>query len=180
MPSLSGVVIVTGAASGIGRCRAAHFCACGATVLAADLNGDGLATLAGERLHTIRADLTRSDDCKRVADRAASLGRIAGLLNCAGLELHGSVVDMAKDDWDRVLAVNLKAIFPAVKARHPAHGRGWWRRGGERVVSAGIGHAGGRRGLRRRQGRSAIADPRDGARPRQAERSGHRGLPGHD
>jgi NAD(P)-dependent dehydrogenase (short-subunit alcohol dehydrogenase family) len=111
MPCLSGVVIVTGAASGIGRCCAAHFRACGATVLAADRNGDGLASLAGERLHTIRADLTKAAECQGVADRAASLGRVTGLLNCAGLELHGSVVEMPEDDWDLVMAVNLKAIF---------------------------------------------------------------------
>ena len=111
MAALSGVVVVTGAASGIGRECAAHFSARGATVLAADIDGAGLATLAGERLHTIRADLTRAAECAAIAARAASLGRVTGLLNCAGLELHGSVVEMPEDDWDRVMAVNLKAIF---------------------------------------------------------------------
>jgi len=111
MNTLSGVVVVTGAASGIGRASASHFAAIGATVLAADLDAAGLGTLAGERLHTIAADLTRAAECKRVADRAAALGRITGLMNCAGLELHGSVVEMQEEDWDRVMAVNLKAIF---------------------------------------------------------------------
>jgi NAD(P)-dependent dehydrogenase (short-subunit alcohol dehydrogenase family) len=111
MAALSGVVIVTGAASGIGRACAAQFQACGAIVLAADIEGEGLATLAGEGMHTIRADLTRAAACAGVAARAASLGRVAGLLNCAGLELHGSVVEMPEEDWDRVMAVNLKAIF---------------------------------------------------------------------
>src|SRR5262249_48162657 len=36
---------------------------------------------------------------------------ITGLLNSAGIELHGSVIDMPEDDWDRVMNVNLKAIF---------------------------------------------------------------------
>jgi NAD(P)-dependent dehydrogenase (short-subunit alcohol dehydrogenase family) len=111
MTALSGVVVVTGAASGIARASAAHFAAIGATVLAADVNGEGLATLTGERIHTITADLTRNADCKAVADRAASLGQVSGLMNCAGLELHGSVVEMPEEDWDRVMAVNLKAIF---------------------------------------------------------------------
>jgi NAD(P)-dependent dehydrogenase (short-subunit alcohol dehydrogenase family) len=39
------------------------------------------------------------------------LGSITGLLNSAGIELHGSVVDMPEEDWDRVMSVNLKAIF---------------------------------------------------------------------
>jgi NAD(P)-dependent dehydrogenase (short-subunit alcohol dehydrogenase family) len=111
MTALAGVVVVTGAASGIGRASATHFSGIGATVLAADKDAAGLATLASERIHTIAADLTRAPECKAVADRAASLGRIAGLMNCAGLELHGSVIEMPEDDWDRVMAVNLKAIF---------------------------------------------------------------------
>lgn len=111
MAALSGVVIATGAASGIGRVCAAHFRDCGATVLATDIDGAGLATLAADRLHTIRADLTRAADCAAVAERAAALGGVTGLLNCAGLELHGSVVEMPEADWDRVIAVNLKAIF---------------------------------------------------------------------
>ena len=105
------VAIATGAASGIGRACACHFVACGATVLAADVDGAVLATLAEQRFHAIRADLTLEEDCAAVAARAASLGRITGRLNCAGLELHGSVVEMPEAEWDRVMAVNLKTIF---------------------------------------------------------------------
>ncbi len=111
MAQLSGIVIVTGAASGIGRASALHFADCGATVVGADIDVARLATLQDDRIRPVHADLTRAEDCKRVADRAAALGRIAGLFNCAGLEIHGTVVDMAEADWDRVMAVNLKAIF---------------------------------------------------------------------
>jgi NAD(P)-dependent dehydrogenase (short-subunit alcohol dehydrogenase family) len=111
MLQLDHVVIVTGAASGIGRASAEHFAQCGATVLAVDIGAEGLATLEGERIRTAQADLTRAADCERVADVAAGMGRVKGLFNCAGLELHGSVVDMPEADWDRVLAVNLKSIF---------------------------------------------------------------------
>ena len=107
---LSGVVVVTGAASGIGRASAEHFATLGATVVAADKDAAGLATLP-PAIHTVAADLTRGDECARVAAQAAALGRITGLMNCAGLELHGSVVEMPEEDWDRVMAVNLKAIF---------------------------------------------------------------------
>ncbi len=109
--NLSGVVIVTGAASGIGRASALHFAACGATVVATDIDAKGLATLDAPRLVTVTADVAKGEDCRRVVERAAALGRITGLFNCAGLEIHGTVVDMAEADWDRVMDVNLKAIF---------------------------------------------------------------------
>lgn len=111
MTTLSGIVVVSGAASGIGRAAADHFAACGATVVACDLNGETLASLTSERIHTVRADLTQNADAIRVARTAAGLGRVTGLLNCTGLELHGTVVDMAETDWDRVIAANLKTIF---------------------------------------------------------------------
>lgn len=111
MAELTGVVVVTGAASGIGRASALHFAACGAIVVAADIDAAGLAAIASEKIHGVCADLTKSVECKRVADKAASLGRVTGLFNCAGLELHGTVTTMPEADWDRVIAVNLTAIF---------------------------------------------------------------------
>src|SRR6202008_4364087 len=84
---------------------------CGATVVAADLNEAGLLSIASDRIHPVVADLTKAADCRAVADRAAGLGPITGLLNSAGIELHGSVIDMSEADWDKVFAVNVKAIF---------------------------------------------------------------------
>jgi NAD(P)-dependent dehydrogenase (short-subunit alcohol dehydrogenase family) len=111
VPKLSGVVIVTGAASGLGRESARHFADCGATVVAVDINEDGLASIASKRIHPVVANVTKAAECKVIADRAAMLGPVTGLLNSAGIELHGSVVEMPEDDWDRVMSVNLKAIF---------------------------------------------------------------------
>lgn len=111
MNKLSGIVVVSGAASGIGRASALYFAECGATVVASDLNAEGLQTLASERIHVVPGDLTRDADCAHVADRAAALGLVTGLLNCTGLELHGTVVDMPETEWDRVIAANLKTIF---------------------------------------------------------------------
>jgi NAD(P)-dependent dehydrogenase (short-subunit alcohol dehydrogenase family) len=109
--ALNGIVIVTGAASGIGRASALHFAASGATVVAADIDDNGLDTLAAPNIVTVTADVASGEDCRRVAERAAGLGRISGLFNCAGLEIHGTVVEMAEADWDRVIDVNLKSIF---------------------------------------------------------------------
>lgn len=111
MPKLSGVVIVTGAASGLGQEAARHFADCGATVVAVDINEAGLRTIASDRIHPVVADVTNGAACKAVAERAGALGPVTGLLNSAGIELHGSVIEMEEGDWDKVMAVNLKAIF---------------------------------------------------------------------
>ncbi len=111
MPKLSGVVIVTGAASGLGRECARHFSDCGATIVAVDINKAGLDAIASEKIDPVVADLTSADACKAVAERAAALGPVTGLLNSAGIELHGTVVEMAEAEWDKVFAINLKAIF---------------------------------------------------------------------
>ncbi len=111
MTKLSGVVVVTGAASGIGRASAEYFAECGATVVGVDVNRAGLTTLANDSIHTIAGDLAEDDVCGAVAELADSLGPVTGLFNCAGLELHGTVETMSRSDFDRVLAVNLTAIF---------------------------------------------------------------------
>jgi NAD(P)-dependent dehydrogenase (short-subunit alcohol dehydrogenase family) len=134
---LSGVVIVTGAASGIGRASAEHFRSIGADVVAADINGGKLAELAGEGITPVTADLTIADDCRKVAEVAASRGPVTGLFNCAGLELHGSVVDMPETDWDRVMGINLKAIFLMSKAVIPL----MVARGGGAIVNMSSIHA---------------------------------------
>src|SRR5205823_459827 len=108
---LSGVVIVTGAASGLGREAARHFADCGATVVAVDIDKAGLQPIASDTIHPFVADVTNAAECKAVADAAAALGPVSGLVNSAGIELHGTVIEMAEDDWDKVFAVNIKAIF---------------------------------------------------------------------
>jgi len=111
MAQLSGVVVVTGAASGLGRESVRHFADCGAQVLAVDINRAGLDEVASPRIEPFVADVSRASDCAAAAARAAAKGPVAGLLNSAGIELHGTVVEMAEADWDRVMNVNLKAIF---------------------------------------------------------------------
>ena len=114
MNRLADVVIVTGAASGIGRASAIYFAQCGASVVAVDIDGDGLASLQVEEskgIHVFQADLVDEDACSSVAIFASSFGAVRGLFNCAGLELHGSVETTTENDWDRVFGVNLKAMF---------------------------------------------------------------------
>jgi NAD(P)-dependent dehydrogenase (short-subunit alcohol dehydrogenase family) len=111
MIELTGVVIVTGAASGIGRASAQRFAEAGARVVAADLNETALEDLKSENIRAIAADMTEDEQCRAVAELAASLGAVKGLFNCVGLELHGTVESMSLRDWTRVLNVNLTSIF---------------------------------------------------------------------
>ena len=134
---LSGVVIVTGAASGIGRASAEHFRKIGAEVIAADIDSARLAGIATDGITPVVADLTVAEDCRKVAAVAAGRGTVTGLFNCAGLELHGSVVDMPEADWDRVMGINLKAIFLMSKAAIPYMKAG----GGGAIVNMSSIHA---------------------------------------
>ncbi|WP_323013008.1 SDR family oxidoreductase [Devosia sp.] len=111
MIELEGVIIVTGAASGIGLATARYLARTGAQVVAADINATKLAAIDAPNIHAIPGDLTNGEDCRRIVEFAAGIGPVKGLFNCAGLELHGSVVDMSEADWDLVMGVNLKAVF---------------------------------------------------------------------
>ena len=113
------VVLVTGAAGGIGKAVARRFLSEGAQVFAADLRADRLeaavAELAGSpgaAIYPIEADVTVVADCARmVAVAAAGGGRLDALVNCAGLWVEGPTETMSEDDWDRVVSVNLKGTF---------------------------------------------------------------------
>ena len=110
--------IVTGAAGGIGRATALRFAGEGAALVLADLNqeqGQELVreiSAAGGRAIFERADVTRPADCRRVAERTAQeFGGLHILFNNAGIIRRGSVLEISENDWDAVIAVNVKSIF---------------------------------------------------------------------
>jgi NAD(P)-dependent dehydrogenase (short-subunit alcohol dehydrogenase family) len=105
------VAVVTGAASGIGRAIAELLAERGSHVVAVDRDEAGLATVASAAITPLSVDVTRPEQCARIAETVRATGPLKGLVNCAGVELHGTVVDMAEEDWDLVMAVNLKAIY---------------------------------------------------------------------
>ncbi len=112
------VAIMTGGASGIGRATALLFAREGAAVVITDVNqasGEAVAaevTNAGGRAGFEAGDVTRAADCQRVVERAVrDFGGIHVLFNNAGIIRRASVVELSEADWDRVMAVNVKAIF---------------------------------------------------------------------
>lgn len=116
------VAVVTGAGSGIGRLAAQRFAGEGARVAAVDLNPvtaaetvDAIRSAGGDAL-AVTADVGRSAAVRAmVAAVIERYGRIDVLYNHAGILRAGSVVDLDEDDWDLVLATNLKSVYLGCK-----------------------------------------------------------------
>jgi NAD(P)-dependent dehydrogenase (short-subunit alcohol dehydrogenase family) len=110
--------LITGGAGGIGRATALLFASEGAAVGIVDLNQEAGQQIvreistAGGRAIFERADVTYAADCRRVVDRTVhDFGGIHILFNNAGIIRRASVVEISEDDWDAVIAVNVKSIF---------------------------------------------------------------------
>jgi NAD(P)-dependent dehydrogenase (short-subunit alcohol dehydrogenase family) len=131
------VAIVTGAGTGIGRAIALRLTAAGALTLCADVDEAsalGTAeeiTAAGGRGEGVRCDVSSADDMERLVERAAGLGGPHALVSNAAVQYEQLLVDTPPDDWDRVLAVNLKSVYLGARAVIP-HMR---RLGGGSIVN---------------------------------------------
>jgi NAD(P)-dependent dehydrogenase (short-subunit alcohol dehydrogenase family) len=135
-PLLHGkVAVVTGAASGIGRCATDLFTAAGATIAAFDRDERGLAALDGDVL-AVAGDVTSNEDVAAfVAAVLERHGRIDVLLNSAGVgtlaDVPQEIPDTPDDIWDRTLGVNLSGTFRVSRAVIPAMAAG----GGGAIVN---------------------------------------------
>ena len=117
------VAIITGAASGIGRATAELFAESGAVVVAADLDeaaGKHLADELSERGSTcnfVHADVSKESDFDALVHLALSqYGRVDVLFNNAGIEGEQAPTgDATIENWDRVIAVNLRSVFLGTK-----------------------------------------------------------------
>lgn len=126
--SLAGkVVVVTGAARGLGREYARALARAGAHVVASDVAdcADTVAAVAatGAKAIAVKTDVSRADETQALARAAVdAFGRIDGLVNNAALyaTLRGGRFDaISETDWDAAMAVNVKGIWNCCKAVVP-------------------------------------------------------------
>jgi NAD(P)-dependent dehydrogenase (short-subunit alcohol dehydrogenase family) len=137
------VVIVTGAAMGIGRFISHSFAREGAKVAIADIEDAGLASVTeelqalGAEVLPVKTDVREEDDVRRLAESTAErFGRIDVLVNNAGIVPHfawggprwPAIRDLDKAFWDRVLDTNLggtvlcsKHVFPIMERQRSGH-----------------------------------------------------------
>jgi NADP-dependent 3-hydroxy acid dehydrogenase YdfG len=126
--------IVTGASSGLGRATALALAQAGANVALLARRKDELANVAaqietfGGRALFLPVDLAQENEIIAATRKTAEeFGRIDVLVNAAGTDVPAPVVDLAIEQWDRVLDVNLRASFVLAKAVFPymqRNGRG--------------------------------------------------------
>lgn len=121
------VVIVTGAAAGLGKVSAMAFACEGAKVIVADIDSDGgqktvqsIKENGGEAVF-VKTDVTKESDVKAMVEKAVeTYGRLDCAHNNAGLEeARTPLTECTEDQWDRILNVNLKSVFLCMKYEIP-------------------------------------------------------------
>ncbi len=121
------VAFVTGSTSGIGRATALAFARAGASVTVADVSEDGnretarMIEEAGGRVVAVRCDVSDAGDVRRALDLTAeTFGRLDFAFNNAGIEQPVMpTAEIADEDFDRIVGINLRGIFLCMKHQIP-------------------------------------------------------------
>jgi 3-oxoacyl-[acyl-carrier protein] reductase len=130
------VAIVTGGARGIGRALCLGLAREGARVVVNDVNEPGAQAVAreieaagGEAL-AVRADVSKAAEVQSMVDAAvARFGTVGIVVNNAGLvDVHKPWQQISEEEWDRVMAVNLKSCFLTLRAAYPHMQAARWGR----------------------------------------------------
>jgi NAD(P)-dependent dehydrogenase (short-subunit alcohol dehydrogenase family) len=137
------VAFVTGAASGIGRAAALAFAREGASVVVSDVSEQNVRGTArmieelGGRALAVGCDVTRTEDVKAALDKTVDeFGRLDVAFNNAGVENEVKpMADVTEEEWDRILAVNLRGVFLCMKYEVPL----MLEQGGGAIVNASSG-----------------------------------------
>ena len=134
--------LVTGAGRGIGRGIAVTLAAEGADLLICDVAEDllretvDLVTSYGRRCEQLVVDLSQSDDAEGIVGTAIEmLGRLDVLVNNAGINRDAMLHKMTNEQWDLVLAVDLRAVFLTTRAA----ARHMRERGSGRIINISSG-----------------------------------------
>ena len=137
------VAFVTGAGSGIGRATALAFAYEGASVVVADISEQNaqetvrLIEGLGGRALAVRCDVTRTEDVKAALDETIeTFGRLDAAFNNAGVENEvKAMADVTEEEWDRIVAINLRGVFLCMKYEVPL----MLRQGGGAIVNTSSG-----------------------------------------
>ena len=114
------VVVVTGAARGIGRATAAQFADAGAVVAGADRDVEALEAVEELSLR-LGGDVGDTDDAHRIIDETvAAFGRLDVLVNNAGAWLLKPTAEISPEEWDDQLSTNLRSLFLLTRRAYPA------------------------------------------------------------
>lgn len=120
------VAVVTGAGAGIGRASAFLFAREGAFVVCVDRDATAIRELADEVSSekliamAVEADVSASADVSRAVNLTIDrFTRIDILFNVAGIVPHGRIHEIAEDDWDRTMDVNVKSVYLFCRAALP-------------------------------------------------------------
>lgn len=135
------VIIITGGAKGIGKVYSQRLAEAGARVVVADIDGEANETLAksingsGGQALPRATDVSSPESTQAMADSAIkAFGRIDGLVNNASLMsvlARRSWFEIPVEEWDRVMAVNLRGIFLCCRAVYPQ----MKKQGGGKIVN---------------------------------------------
>jgi NAD(P)-dependent dehydrogenase (short-subunit alcohol dehydrogenase family) len=116
------VVVVTGAATGIGRASAEGLVREGARVVLGDVDEAGavVAEAIEGDASFVQADVRSSDDVEALVRAAVDRhGRLDGIVNNAAVAIPGSAGSMSEEDWQRVLDVNLSGVWRGMRFAIP-------------------------------------------------------------
>jgi NAD(P)-dependent dehydrogenase (short-subunit alcohol dehydrogenase family) len=105
------VAIVTGAAGGVGSAVMRQLLERGASIVAVDLKAPA-AELQGDKVAVVEGDASNAGTAERaVATAKERFGRIDVLVNNAAQIIYKGIADTSEEEWDRVMAVNVKSMF---------------------------------------------------------------------
>ncbi len=117
------VAVITGAGSGIGKATALTLAAVGVTVIGGDIDQAAVELTkeeiaqSGGQARAVRTDVTSRADVDALVDGAqAEFGRVDIMGNVAGIPHNKMIADTTDDEFERILAINLKSVFYGVQA----------------------------------------------------------------